>query len=107
MERLLINIYKPSGCEGDRGRDFGRWLQLLGAFRSVKDLYLVCRRWDWGPVLYMQRALEESTDREGIDPGGIAGATHPPNERKSTSLTDQLGLSRRLRMRAGTLVDPS
>lgn len=29
-----------------------------------------------------------SVHREGVDAGGIAGATHPPNGRNSTSLTE-------------------
>jgi len=60
VEQLWINIrlisYFYSGA--------GRWLQLLGAFRSVRDLHLWCLSWGRAPAVQMERALAASTKRE-------------------------------------------
>ena len=44
--------------------DAERWLQLLGAFRSVQVLQLWCEWWGRTPAVLIQRALEESTKVE-------------------------------------------
>lgn len=60
VERLWIAIRLTS--DGEEGTE--RWLQLLGAFRGVRDLHLFCWYWHRDPALCMERALEESTKRE-------------------------------------------
>ena len=60
VDRLWISI----GMVLDPDTDTERWLELLGAFRSVQDLHLWCSWWDRAPAVDMERALEESTKRE-------------------------------------------
>ena len=57
VEKLSINIQQRSSSDTDTNQ----WPQLLGAFRSVRDLHLWCSLWGWGPALCMESAMEEST----------------------------------------------
>jgi hypothetical protein len=41
-----------------------QWLQLFGAFRSVRDLHLWCLSWKEHPAIFMEFALEDSTKME-------------------------------------------
>ena len=88
VERLLINIQPQSDDE----EDIERWLQLLGAFGSVRDLYLWCNWWGRGFGL-LRAACSGRVHRGGKDPGGVAGAAHHPNEQNSTLGRDMHGIA--------------